>query len=129
MSSPPLSLTYVNNSLVCTVFPRPSLPQGLTLTYETCPETYDNATLKITRYCCLNIMTVAVQDSVYKKTQDWLRYNSSTLLVVPAVLFNILSLVVLIRFQRSKIFAKTSTTFYMKCLCVFDTLTMISKFL
>ena len=69
-----------------------------------------------------------IQDSYWKKTQDWLLYNSSTVLVVPAVLFNILSLIVLNRFQKPKS-GHTSTTFYMKCICIFDTLTIVAKFL
>ena len=129
MTPSPFVLRMVNQSLTCEVFPRKSFPDGLTLTYASCPETYDSQTHKIIRYCCLQITFNFIQDSLYKKTQDWLRYNSSTLLVVPALLFNILSLAVLLRFQRSKLAAQTSTTFYMKCLCIFDTLTMISKFL
>jgi hypothetical protein len=129
MSPQPFNLSYVNNSLICIVFPRPKFPNGLTLTYSSCPETYDNQTSNIIRYCCLNILFTSIQDSMYKKTQDWLRYNSSTMLIVPAIFFNILSLAVLVRFQRAKSIVKTSTTFYMINLSIFDTLTMISKFL
>lgn len=125
----PFLLEYINNTLTCHIYPRQKFPNGLYLTYDTCPETYDNQTAKLIRYCCLSIMFSLIQDSLYKKTQDWLRYNSSTILVVPAVLFNILSLAVLRRFQKSRATAKTSTTFYMKCLCIFDTLTIVSKFL
>lgn len=118
-----------NNSPSCFIYPRSKFPNGLYLTYETCPETYDNQTAKLIRYCCLSIMLTKIQDSLYKKTQDWLRYNSSTVLVVPAVLFNILSLAVLRRFQKLRGSSQTSTTFYMKCLCILDTLTIVSKFL
>ncbi|RMZ97574.1 neuropeptide FF receptor 2-like [Brachionus plicatilis] len=122
-------LETINSTLTCHIFPRSRYPQGLYLTYETCPEVFDNQTAKIVRYCCLNIMITLIQDSIYKKTQDWLRYNSSSVLVGPAVIFNILSLIVLTKFHRIKSFSKNSTTFYMKCLCIFDTLTIVSKFL
>jgi hypothetical protein len=56
-------------------------------------------------------------------------YNSSMLLVLPAVFFNILALIVLKQFKKSKSNLKISTTFYMRCLRVFDALTFISKFL
>jgi hypothetical protein len=129
-SSTPFNLSYINNSFTCYIYPRVKFPDGLLLTYEKCPEVYDNQTMKIIRYCCLSIMFERIQQSTFKKIQDFLRYNSSTLLVVPAVLFNILSLVVLKRFQRrSRTVNKTSTTFYMRCLCIFDTLTILSKFL
>jgi hypothetical protein len=119
----------INGSLTCRIFPRPKFPNGLYLTYESCPERYDNETAKLIRYCCFNILYHSVQNSNYKKTQDWLRYNSSSLLVLPAVLFNILSLAVLRRFHKLRGATQTSTTFYMKCLCIFDMLTIISKFL
>jgi hypothetical protein len=124
--SQPFALKQINGSLTCFIFPREKFPQGLNLTYDSCPETYDNQTAKLIRYCCLNIMFESIQNSFYKQSQDWLRYNSSSVLVGPAVLFNILSLVVLNKFQGG---SKTSTTFYMKCLCVLDALTIISKFL
>jgi hypothetical protein len=122
----PFILTQVNNTLTCFIHPREKFPQGLNLTYDTCPENYDIQTSKIIRYCCLNIMFESIQNSFYKRTQDWLRYNSSSVLVGPAVLFNVLSLIVLNRFQKMN--AKTSITFYMKCLCVFDMVTILSKF-
>lgn len=122
-------LETINSTLTCHIFPRSKYPDGLYLTYETCPEVFDNHTAKIVRYCCLNIMISIIQDSFYKKTQDWLRYNSSSILVGPAVIFNILSLLVLTKFNRFRNISKNSTTFYMKCLCIFDTSTIVSKFL
>ncbi|CAF0839054.1 unnamed protein product [Brachionus calyciflorus] len=125
----PFELDVINDTLTCHIYPRSTFPNGLFLTYDTCPEIYDDQTNKIIRYCCLNIMFSVTQDSIYKKMQDWLRYNSSSLLVGPAVFFNVLSLIVLKRFQRIRSMSQNSTTFYMKCLCIFDTLTIISKFL
>ena len=54
------------------------------------------------------------QKSNYKKAQDWLRDYSSSLLVIPSVLFNVLALIVLNRFHRLRNYSQTSTTFYMK---------------
>jgi hypothetical protein len=54
------------------------------------------------------------QKSNYKKAQDWLRDYSSSLLVMPSVLFNVLALIVLNRFHRLRNYSQTSTTFYMK---------------
>lgn len=113
----------------CYIKPRPPrLPDGAVLTYHTCPDVYDNQTHKLIFYCCLELIDIHLRGSFYQKTQDWLHYYSSTMLVGPAVLFNLLSLAVLVKFQ-SKNVHKTSTTFYMKCLCVFDMLTILSKFL
>ena len=121
----PYVMLNVNDSLVCSIFPRERFPDGLNLTYASCPDEYDNATAKLIRYCCLNIMFETIQNSFYKRTQDWLRHYSSSVLVVPAILFNTLSLVVLGRFRMRGV--KTSTTFYMKCVCLFDILAIISK--
>lgn len=122
-------LETTNDILTCHIYPWSKFPNGLNLTYNTCPESFDNQSSKIVRYCCLNIMIALIQDSFYKKTQDWLRYNSSSILVGPAVVFNILSLLVLTKFNRLRNVSKNSTTFYMKCLCIFDTFTIVSKFL
>ena len=78
----------------------------------------------------MRLIIQSIQNSYYKKTQDWILHNSSTLLLLPALFFNILSLAVLNRFQRNtRNNHRTSTTFYMKCICIFDTLTIIAKFL
>lgn len=98
----PFSIEEVNNTLSCHIYPNARFPNGLYLTYETCPETYDNKTIKAIRFCCLSIMFLVIEKSVYKQTQDFLRYNSSSVLVGPAVLFNVLSLVVLSKFKRLK---------------------------
>ena len=90
----------------------------------------DNGTTIIVSYCCFSIIMQSIQNSYYKSIQDWLLFNSSTLLLLPALFFNILSLVVLNRFQRNtRNNQRTSTTFYMKCICLFDTFTIIAKFL
>ena len=36
----PFVLSYINDSLTCYIFPRETVPNGLYLTYETCPENY-----------------------------------------------------------------------------------------
>lgn len=124
----PFSIEEINNTLSCHIHPNTRFPHGLYLTYESCPETYDNKTYKAVRFCCFSLMFLVIEQSVYKKAQDFLRYHSSSLLVVPAVLFNVVSFVVLSRFKRLKGSAQISTTFYMKCLCILDTLTIVSKF-
>lgn len=98
----PFSIEEVNNTLSCHIYPNQRFPQGLYLTYESCPETYDNKTYKAIRFCCLSLMFLVIEQSVYKKAQDFLRYHSSSLLVGPAVLFNVVSFIVLSRFKRLK---------------------------
>jgi len=122
---------YVFNALndSCYILPRSKIPNGLVLTYETCPEHFDNTTLKLVKYCCFIIIYGVTQKSNNKKAQDFLRDYSSSLLVIPSVLLNILALIVLNRFNRLKNYSQTSTTFYMKSICFLDTLTMVSKFL
>lgn len=75
-------------------------------------------------FCTVLIMIIR---SSYKKMQDFLRDYSSTLLLLPAVFFNVLTLVVLQKLSKNR--TKTSTTNYMKYLCQLDTLTIISKFI
>lgn len=113
----------------CYILPRSKLPNGLILNYETCPENFDNKTLKLVKYCCFFIIYGITQKSNYIKVQNFLRDYSSSLLVIPSVLFNILALIVLNRFNRLKNYSQTSTTFYMKSICFLDTLTIVSKFL
>ena len=113
----------------CYILPRAKIPNGLILNYETCPENFDNTTLKLVKYCCFIIIYGITQKSNYKNAQDFLRDYSSSLLVIPSVLFNILALIVLNRFNRLKNYSQTSTTFYMKSICFLDTLTIVSKFL
>lgn len=118
-----------NSTESCYIIPRlPNYPNGLYLDYNTCPERYDNTTLKLVRLCCFSIILNLLENSNYKRVQDWLTYNSSSMLVLPAVFFNMLSFLVLTRFSKLNASA-TSTNFYMECLCVFDSLTMLSKFL
>lgn len=118
-----------NDSYFCNIFPGKSFPNGLLLTYDSCPEYYNNQTHKAIRFCCIDIIFKNSENSFYIQAEKWLCYNSSMLLVLPAVFFNILALIVLKQFKKSKSNLKTSTTFYMRCLCVFDALTIISKFL
>ncbi len=113
----------------CYILPRAKIPNGLILNYQTCPENFDNTTLKLVKYCCFIIIYGITQKSNYKNAQDFLRDYSSSLLVIPSVLFNILALIVLNRFNRLKNYSQTSTTFYMKSICFLDTLTIVSKFL
>lgn len=123
----PYQINTFNNT--CFILPRAKIPNGLHLTYDTCPEHFNNSTLKLVKYCCFIIIYGITQKSIYKKAQDWLRDYSSSLLVIPSVLFNVLALIVLNRFSRLRNYSQTSTTFYMKSVCVLDTLTIISKFL
>ena len=122
---------YIFDALndTCYILPRAKIPNGLILNYETCPENFDNTTLKLVKYCCFFIIYGITQKSNYIKVQNFLRDYSSSLLVIPSVLFNILALIVLNRFNRLKNYSQTSTTFYMKSICFLDTLTIVSKFL
>ena len=122
---------YIFDALndTCYILPRAKIPNGLILNYQTCPENFDNTTLKLVKYCCFIIIYGITQKSNYKNAQDFLRDYSSSLLVIPSVLFNILALIVLNRFNRLKNYSQTSTTFYMKSICFLDTLTIVSKFL
>jgi hypothetical protein len=111
----------------CFIKPNVNFPNGSFFDYETCPDWY-NSSKKLVRYCCLKIIATKLEDSNMKKIQDWLTYHSSSLLVVPAIIFNLLSFLVLARFSRLSSSA-TSINFYMQSLCIFDILTMLSKFL
>ena len=49
---------YIFDALndTCYILPRAKLPNGLILNYETCPENFDNTTLKLVKYCCFFII-------------------------------------------------------------------------
>ena len=112
----------------CYIKPRlPNFPNGLHLDYNSCPESYNNLTKKLLIRCCLQIMVNILEESKYRKIQAWLTYNSSTLLIIPAIIFNSLSLIVLTTFKKLNS-SDTTINFYMKCLCIFDILTVLSKF-
>ena len=96
--------------------------------YDSCPELYTNSTNPLIFGCCLKIILEKLERSPILSIQNWLTYYSSSLLVGPAIIFNLLAFLVLLRFSKSNQNA-TSINFYMQCLCVFDTLTIILKFL
>ena len=102
--------------------------KSLYLDYDLCPESYSKATKPLVVQCCLNIIINKLGDSYMTKIQSWLTHYGSSLLVVPAVFFNLLSFLVLSSFSKLNTNA-TSINFYMKSLCVFDTLTILSIFL
>ena len=111
----------------CFIKPNVNFPNGSYLEYDSCPDWY-NSSRKLVRHCCLKIILNKLEDdSNLKKIQDWLTYHSSSLLVAPAIIFNLLSFLVLSRFSKLNASA-TSINFYMQCLCIFDTLTILSKF-
>ena len=118
---------FNETSNTCFIKPNSNFPNGSILDYENCPDWY-NSSKKLVRYCCLKIIANKLEDSNLKKIQHWLTYHSSSLLVVPAIVFNLLSFLVLTRFSKLNASA-TSINFYMQCLCIFDILTMLCKFL
>jgi hypothetical protein len=120
-----------NKTFKCFIFPRSKFPQGLWLDYDSCPDVFDNQTGRLVSDLCIGKIMIdkVVQNSIYYQIQSWLRYYCSTVLVAPAVLFNLLSFLVLLSFQKSRSSTKTSTTFYMICLSIFDILAIVSKFL
>jgi hypothetical protein len=69
----------------------------------------------------------------FTKIQQFLQYNSTMLLLIPSITFNLLSFLVLLSFSKDnkKIGindnGSKSMNFYLKCLCIFDTLTILSK--
>ena len=72
-------------------------------------------------------------NSTTMKIQQFLQYNSTRLLMMPAIVLNLVSYLVLLSFSKDykkigKISnARNSMNFYLKCLCIFDTLTILSK--
>ena len=98
------------------------------LNYYTCPEYYDNSTERVIIFCCINFIINQIENSLVGKLQYCLAYYSSSILVLPAIIFNIFSLFILSRFSKLNSIGIT-INYYMKYLCIFDTLTIISKFI
>jgi hypothetical protein len=122
------SFTFNETFNTCYIRPSDFFPNGSYLDYDTCPESYTNSTISAVFECCLRIIINRLENSHLTKIQGWLAHHSSTLLIGPAIVFNLLSLLVLSRFSKLNSSA-TSISFYMQCLCIFDALTMLSKFL
>jgi hypothetical protein len=113
---------------MCFIKPRlPNFPNGLHLSYDSCPESINNNTKKMIARCCLEIILKVSEESKYIQVQTWLTHNSASLLVVPAIILNMLSLIVLLSFRKLNS-SDTTINFYMKFLCIFDTFTIVSKF-
>jgi len=83
---------------------------------------------------CIQCIGKIQLNYTFMKIQQFLQYNSTVLLLIPSIAFNLLSFLVLLSF--SKDYRKTrindngsskSMNFYLKCLCIFDTLTILSK--
>jgi hypothetical protein len=96
--------------------------------YKSCPDRYTNSTERIIIYCCIEIIIKEIENSVAGKLQHWLAYYSSSILFLPAIFFNLFTLLILSRFSRLNSIA-TTINYYMKYLCIFDTLTIMSKFM
>ena len=123
------NLIVLNETDTCYIKPRlPYFPNGRHFDFQSCPEFYDNSTKKLILHCCLKIIFNVLDNSSYRKTQEWLTYNSSSLLLLPSIFFNLLSLMVLSRFSKLNA-SDTTINFYMQCLCLFDILTSLSKFI
>lgn len=122
--SEPYEIDSENNT--CYIYPRLHIPNGSLLTFDNCPEIFNASTPKLVKFCCFMIIYEATQQSSYKRVQDFLRDYSSTILLTPAVLFNILSLMVLRNLSRKR--SKTSTNNYMMYLCTMDLMTILAKF-
>lgn len=123
-------LVQFNSSTTCYI-----PPLGLSLDFATCPDEYTSSTsatsptLSLIRICCIKIITNVDEIRVLKEIQNFLTYYSCTLLLVPAVFFNLLALLVLRRFNISTGGGRTSTSLYMMVLCVLDTLAIVAKFI
>ena len=88
-----------------------------------CTEYYDSFTNRQTIQCCLY---AELHSKPMSKIQNWLTYYSSSYLVLPAIFFNLLSLLVLSNyFKRNR--SSTTINCYMKYLCIVDMLTIFSK--
>jgi hypothetical protein len=110
----------------CYIFPRSKIPNGTLLTFDNCPEAFNQTTPKLVKFCCFMIIYEITQKSSYKIVQDFMRDYGSTVLLPPAVLFNILSLMVLRNLTKKG--SRTSTNHYMMYLCTMDLLTIFAKF-
>ena len=104
---------------------------GTRLDFASCPENYNNLTETIILQCCVEIILRKSDSTIYGKFINWLAYYSSSFLLLPAIIFNLLALVGLSFCSKNKISSSfvTSTDYYMKYLCIFDMLTIISKFI
>jgi hypothetical protein len=101
----------------------------LSLDYTSCPDEYTSATSSLVRICCIKIITNIDDLRRLKEIQNFLTYYGCSLLLAPAVFFNLLALLVLRRFNISTGGGRTSTSLYMMVLCVLDTLAIVAKFI
>lgn len=102
-------------------------------TISSCPEELDKLTGTLnesTQNDCIQIIINHLTSTLYHQLQTMYIYYGSTVLVIPAIIFNIISLSVLYRLKlRHKKSKGTSTNIYMIYLCITDTLTLVAKFL
>ena len=113
-----------NSSNTCYILPNDYFPNGSNLDFHTCPDLFNSSRMAEVR-CCLKIIAYKFPTT---KFDHWLTYYSSSSLLAPAIAFNLLSFYVLSSFSKPNEIAK-SINFYMKSLCIFDILTIISKFI
>ena len=102
---------------------------NLTCQNISCNEESDATTNKnVNLMCCFEIWLNEIKALPISKIQNWLAYYSSSYLVLPAIFFNLLSLLVLSNyFKRNR--SSTTINCYMKYLCVVDILTIFLKFI
>ena len=82
---------------------------------------------------CMECIVKKQNNTLMTKTQQFLSCNSSWILLIPAISFNLLSFLVLLSFskddRKNKITVnfKNSMNFYLKCLCISDILAIFTK--
>ena len=115
---------YNDTLNACFIYPNLNFPNGLYLNYTLCPEEYSSSR-KLVGACCLQIVGKIGQKGLY----NWLIYYASSSILIPAILFNIISFIVLCRYSKlnRNNNPKDPVNFYLKCFCIFNTLTIISK--
>ena len=97
----------------------------------TCKNISCNEELDLSYNClqiCVSIWLHEITASPMSKIHNWLTYYSSSYLVLPAIFFNLLSLVVLSNYAKRNI-SSTTINCFMKYLCIVDMLTIFSKFI
>ena len=108
----------------CFINPNEYFQNGTVLDYDSCPLLY-NSSRRSEALCCFLILVDTFPKS---KFENWMIYSSSTCLLVPAILFNLLSFIVLSHLSKANKYSN-SINFFMKSLCIFDSLTIIFKFI
>ena len=107
----------------CIIYPNSNFPNGSFFNYTLCPEEY-NSSRKFLVQCCFQIMKNELKTSGF---EQWMIFH---IIAIPVIILYFISFYVLCRNTREyKIKNRSSINFYMKCMCIFDALTIIFKFI